>query len=142
MSTHDGDPACIATEAPLPDTTLNVLQTFYHRLGNESARRILPRHESDCSLPTVEQNVVFQNYLVLGISEQLDEEMNLLQRQLHLGRVVNKTDNLVISEFLMARSNRLRNLFLSSPAHAEDDEHDSINLFADNNHSSLRYTPA
>lgn len=160
VSGHDGHPGYIATQAPLPDTTPHFWQMVYESV-TPVIIMLTRQHEDDCHVtksdcywPPVGQNILFNDYLVLGISEQMDEEMGLIERRFHVGRVVDKrrkhARDLVDADSRMPRNNRLTSLSLSSSAqHAAgggDDAaagHASINpVVSDNYHSSSWYTPA
>lgn len=93
---HDGHSGYIATQAPLPDTTPHFWQMAY-----ESASPVIVmltrEYEDDSRVtkserywPPVGQNVLFNDYLVLGIGEHTSEALGLIERRFQVGRVVDK----------------------------------------------------
>lgn len=109
---HDGHPGYIATQAPLPDTTPHFWQMVYESVSPVIIM-LTREHEDDCHIikserywPIVGQNVLFNDYLVHGIDEQLHESLGLIERRFHVGRVVDKrrthARDLVDADSLMA----------------------------------------
>lgn len=96
VSDHDGHPGYIATQAPLPDTTPHFWQMVY-----ESASPVIimltREQEDDCPItkserywPPMGQNVLFNDYLVLGMDERVSDSLGLVERHFQVGRVVDK----------------------------------------------------
>lgn len=163
VSGHDGHPGYIATQAPLPDTTPHFWQMVYESV-TPVIIMLTRQHEDDCHVtksdcywPPVGQNILFNDYLVLGISEHMDEEMGLIERRFHVGRVVDKrrkhARDLVDADSRMPRNNRLTSLAFSSSAQqqqqlaatiggGDDSASGQAAIVSDNYHSSSWYTPA
>lgn len=93
---HGNHPGYIATQAPLPDTTPHFWQMVYE--STSPVIIMLTRElEEDCHVakserywPPVGQNVLFNDYLVLGIDEMAHDSLGVVERQFHVGRVVDK----------------------------------------------------
>lgn len=96
VSGHGSHPGYIATQAPLPDTTSHFWQMVYE--STSPVIIMLTReHEEDCHMskserywPPVGNNVLFNDYLVHGIDEEVHEAHGVVERRFHVGRVVDK----------------------------------------------------
>lgn len=115
VSGHDGHPGYIATQAPLPDTTPHFWQMVYE--SKTPVIIMLTReYEDNCHVtkserywPPIGQNVLFNDYLVHGIDENVDTSRGLIERRFQVGRVVDKrrkhARDLVDADSLVAPTN-------------------------------------
>lgn len=96
VTDHDGHPGYIATQAPLPDTTPHFWQMVYET-ASPVIIMLTREHEDDCPVtkserywPPIGQNVLFNDYLVLGMEERFFDSFGLIERRFQVGRVVDK----------------------------------------------------
>lgn len=126
VSGHDGHPGYIATQAPLPDTTPHFWQMVYE--SKTPVIIMLTReYEDNCHVtkserywPPVGHNVLFNDYLVHGIDENVDTSRGLIERRFHVGMVVDKRTkharDLVDADSLVAPTTNTDNQTWQTPS--------------------------